>query len=71
MSSHYAFKTQPKGKKEFNNKARWKNMRCWDAFIDGMPNIPLRVIKEKPTLKEKKKWIEKSTTKSRAMLSLI
>ncbi len=46
-------------------------MRCWDAFIDGMPNIPLRVIKEKPTLKEKKKWIEKSTTKSRAMLSLI
>lgn len=68
LSSHYAFKTQPKGKKDFHNKTRWKNMRWWDAFVDRMPNIPLRVIKEKPTMKEKKQWIEKSTTKSRAMV---
>lgn len=68
LGSHYAFKTQPKGKKDFHNKTRWKNMRWWDSFIENIPNIPLRVTKEKPTMKEKKQWIEKSTTKSWAMV---
>ncbi|MGR6899384.1 replication initiation factor domain-containing protein [Rummeliibacillus sp. BSL5] len=68
LASHYSFKTQPKDKKDFHNKARWNNMRWWDKFIEGIPKIPLRIIKEKVTLKTKKKWIEKSTTKSRAMV---
>lgn len=69
LSSHYAFKTQPKGKnKDFHNKARWKNMKWWDEFINNIPKIPLRVTKAKTTMKEKKNWIENSTTKSRAML---
>ncbi|WP_283749663.1 replication initiation factor domain-containing protein [Bacillus mycoides] len=69
LASHYAFKTQPKGKnKDFHNKARWKNMKWWDEFINGIPKIPLRITKAKITMKEKKNWIEKSTTKSRAML---
>ncbi|PGD34036.1 replication initiation factor [Bacillus wiedmannii] len=68
LGSHYSFKTQPKGKKDFHNKARWNNMRWWDKFIEGLPKIPLRVVKEKVTMKTKKQWIEKSTTKSRAMV---
>ncbi|QWH04601.1 replication initiation factor domain-containing protein [Bacillus mycoides] len=69
LASHYSFKTQPKGaNKNFHNKARWNNMRWWDDFINDIPKIPLRVTKEKPTMKEKKHWIEKSTTKSRAMV---
>lgn len=43
-------------------------MRWWDKFIEGLPKIPLRVVKEKVTMKTKKQWIEKSTTKSRAMV---
>ncbi|SEN61773.1 phage replication initiation protein [Paenisporosarcina quisquiliarum] len=69
LASHYSFKTQPKGaKKDFHNKARWNNMHWWNDFINGISKIPLRVTKEKPTMKEKKDWIEKSTTKSRAMV---
>lgn len=43
-------------------------MRWWEAFIEGIPHIPLRIVKEKITLKRKKQWVEKSTTKSRAMI---
>lgn len=69
LASHYAFKTQPKGKKkDFHNKSRWKNMKWWDNFINNVPKIPLRVTKAKTTLKEKKLWVKKSTTKSRAMI---
>lgn len=68
LASHYSFKTQPKGKKDFHNKSRWNNMKWWDEFIKDIPKIPLRVTKAKTTLKEKKQWIEKSTTKSRAMI---
>lgn len=68
LASHYAFKTQPKGKKDFHNKTRWNNMKWWDNFIHDIPKISLRVTKAKTTLKEKKTWIEKSTTKSRAMI---
>ncbi|WP_346730697.1 replication initiation factor domain-containing protein [Lysinibacillus fusiformis] len=68
LASHYAFKTQPKDKKDFHNKARWNNMKWWDNFIHDIPKISLRITKEKTTLKEKKNWIEKSTTKSRAMI---
>lgn len=68
LASHYAFKTQPKGKKDFHNKSRWNNMKWWDKFISDVPKISLRVTKAKTTLKEKKQWIEKSTTKSRAMI---
>ncbi|MDA1758590.1 replication initiation factor domain-containing protein [Bacillus cereus] len=69
LASHYAFKTQPKGKnKDFHNKSRWKNMKWWDEFINDIPKIPLRVTKAKTTMREKKNWIEKSKTKSRAML---
>jgi len=68
LASHYAFKTQQKGKKDFHNKARWNNMNWWDNFIYDIPKISLRVTKAKTTLKETKNWIEKSTTKSRAMI---
>lgn len=68
LSAHYSFKTQPKGKKDFHNKSRWKNMKWWEKFIEGMPEIQLRVIKEKSTLKKKKNWVEQSVTKSLAIL---
>ena len=68
LASHYSFKTQPKGKKDFHNKARWNNMRWWDDFINDIPKIPLRIVKEKRTMADKKLWIEKATTKSIAMI---
>lgn len=68
LSAHYAFKTQPKGKKDFKNKARWNNMKWWDQFIASVPQMPLRTFKEKPTLKQKKHWLETSTAKSLAMI---
>lgn len=43
-------------------------MKWWDNFIHDIPKISLRSAKAKITLKEKKNWIEKSTTKSRAMI---
>lgn len=68
LSAHYAFKMQPKGQKDFHNKSRWSNMKWWDKFIEGMPQIPLRVVKEKSTMKKKSGWIDQSVTKSLAML---
>ena len=68
LSAHYAFKTQPKGKKDFHNKARWSNMKWWDKFIDQMPQIPLRVTKEKLTMENKAHWLDQSVSKSLAML---
>jgi phage replication initiation protein len=67
LSAHYAFKTQPKGKKDFHNKARWSNMRWWDKFIENLPQIPLRVMKEKPTMEKKAKWLNYGVSKSLAM----
>ena len=43
-------------------------MKWWNDFIEGMPRIPLRVIKEKSTMKKKQNWIDQSVTKSLAML---
>lgn len=43
-------------------------MKWWEKFIEGMPEIQLRVIKEKSTLKKKKNWVEQSVTKSLAIL---
>lgn len=68
LSSHYSFKTQYKKKKEIHNKARLPNMQWWDKFIGQVDKIPLRVTKEKLTLSKKKSWIEKSTSKSLAMV---
>jgi len=68
LSAHYAFKTQPKGKTDFHNKARWSNMKWWNKFIEQMPKIPLRVTKEKPTMVQKSQWLNQSVSKSLAML---
>lgn len=68
LSAHYAFKTQPKGKTDFHNKARWSNMKWWHKFIEQMPKIPLRITKEKPTMEKKAYWLDQSVSKSLAML---
>lgn len=68
LAAHYSFKTQPKGKKEIHNKSRLPNMQWWDKFIGSVEKVPLRVVREKMTLSKKKKWIEKSTSKSLAMV---
>jgi Putative phage replication protein RstA len=68
LASHYCFKSKPKKEPNFHNKARWKNMKWWDCFIKAMPEIPLRVIREKPTLSQTKNWLEQSTSKSLAMV---
>lgn len=43
-------------------------MKWWDRFIDGIELVPLKVVREKMTLKAKKNWIEKSTVKSLSMI---
>lgn len=68
LSAHYSFKTQQKGKKDFHNKSRLPNMKWWDKFINDVEKIPLKIVREKITLKEKKQWIEKSTVKSISMI---
>lgn len=68
LASHYCFKSKPKRNPDYHNKARWKNMRWWNQFIKAMPKIPLRVIREKPTLNQTKNWLEQSTSKSLAMI---
>jgi len=67
LSAHYAFKTQQKGKKDFNNKSRWDNMRWWDKFISDIPKFPLRIKKAKTTMVEKENWLSHSVSKSLAM----
>lgn len=67
LSAHYAFKTQPKGKKDFANKSRWSNMKWWDKFIENIPKIPLRTEKEKSTMVEKEKWLQDGVSRSLAM----
>jgi phage replication initiation protein len=68
LSAHYAFKTQSKGIVDCHNKSRLPNMRWWDKFLGGMESIELKVQREKLTLKQKKKWLEKSTAKSLSMI---
>lgn len=67
LGSHYSFKTQQKGKKDFNNKSRWSNMKWWDKFIEDMPKIPLRTMKAKTTMEHKEKWLRNGVSKSLAM----
>ncbi|GEQ62016.1 hypothetical protein VL4N_13780 [Vagococcus lutrae] len=43
-------------------------MKWWRKFIDSVDAIPLRIEREKSTMKQKKKWIEQSTAKSLAMI---
>ncbi|WP_074600175.1 replication initiation factor domain-containing protein [Sediminibacillus halophilus] len=68
LSAHYCFKTQPKKVSDFHNKNRLPTMRWWQKFIDGIEMIPLKVTRDKITLKRKKGWIEKSTVKSISMV---
>ena len=68
LSAHYSFKTQQKGDIDWHNKSRLPNMKWWDAFINNVESIPLKVVREKMTLKTKKSWIEKSTVKSLSMI---
>lgn len=68
LSAHYSFKKQPKNMNDFHNKSRLPNMRWWEKFIDGIESIPLRIKREKLTLKKKKNWIENSTVKSLSMV---
>ncbi|AYK55950.1 MULTISPECIES: replication initiation factor domain-containing protein [Bacillaceae] len=68
LSAHYCFKTQPKKASDFHNKNRLPTMKWWQKFIDGIETIPLKVTRDKITLKKKKGWIEKSTVKSISMV---
>lgn len=68
LTSHYSFKTKPKGSVNYHNKARWANMKWWDNFVGTIPKIPLRVIREKPTFAKKKGWLENYTSKSLSMV---
>lgn len=68
LLAHYSFKTQFKGIVDYHNKSRLPNMKWWDKFVGGIDAIPLKVTREKPTMKKKKKWIEDSTVKSLSMV---
>lgn len=68
LASHYSFKTQVKGKKEIHNKSRLPNMKWWNTFIGEIEEIPLRTMREKPTMSKKKNWVENSVSKSLAMV---
>lgn len=68
LSAHYCFKTQQKKGFDYHNKSTLPNMKWWDKFIDGIESVPLKVVREKMTLKAKKNWIEKSTVKSLSMI---
>jgi phage replication initiation protein len=67
LSAHYSFKTQPKSEKNFHNKARWSNMKWWNNFIENIPQMPLKVVKDKPTMEETAKWLNHGVSKSLAM----
>ncbi|EOO23503.1 hypothetical protein ICM_05073 [Bacillus cereus BAG1X2-3] len=68
LSAHYCFKTQPKGASDLHNKNRLPTMRWWQKLVDGIEEIPLKVEREKLTLKKKKNWVENVTVKSISML---
>lgn len=68
LSAHYCFKTQPKGASDLHNKNRLPTMRWWQKLVDGIEEIPLKVEREKLTLKKKKNWVENATVKSISML---
>lgn len=68
LSAHYCLKRQPKNVSELHNKNRLPTMKWWGKFIEGIEEIPLKVQREKLTLKKKKKWVEHSTVKSISMV---
>lgn len=68
LSAHYSFKTQPKNSSDIHNKSRLPNMKWWQNFIKDIEKVPLKIYREKLTLKNKKNWIEKSTSKSISMV---
>lgn len=68
LSAHYCFKTKPRNPSDFQNKSRLPTMRWWEKFIGDVEAIPLKVTRDKLTLKEKKNWVEKATVKSLSMV---
>lgn len=68
LSAHYSFKVQPKTESDLHNKNRLSTMRWWEKFMNGVEVIPLKITREKLTLKKKKHWVEHSTAKSISML---
>lgn len=68
LSAHYCFKVQPKTESDLHNKNRLSTMRWWEKFMNGVDSIPLKITREKLTLKKKKHWVEHSTAKSISML---
>lgn len=64
LLDHYCFITKPKKASGFHNKNRNSTMKWWKTFIQGIEDIPLKVRKDKITLKKEKGWIEKSAVKS-------
>ena len=67
LNAHYSFKTQQKGKIDYNNKSKWSTMRWWDKFIEDIPKIPLRTEKKKLTMANTEQWIQDSVSKPLAM----
>ncbi|WP_332238485.1 replication initiation factor domain-containing protein [Sporolactobacillus sp. KGMB 08714] len=68
LKAHYSFKTQQKKDMDLHNKSRLPPMKWWTAFVDGIEAIPLKVQREKLTLKKKKNWVEHATAKSVSMI---
>ncbi|QAA23529.1 replication initiation factor domain-containing protein [Sporolactobacillus terrae] len=68
LKAHYCFKTQSKKSGYLHNKNKLPTMKWWTAFVDGIEAIPLKVQREKLTLKKKKNWVEHSTAKSVSMI---
>ncbi len=55
LSAHYSFKSQKKGKIETHNKDWLPTMKWWVKFIGSVEKMPLRIEREKTTLKKKEK----------------
>jgi phage replication initiation protein len=51
-----------------SNKSRWKISKFWERFLNGVGKLPLTEVAPDRTIETRKRWIDKATPRTLAML---
>ncbi|WP_040930796.1 replication initiation factor domain-containing protein [Paenibacillus larvae] len=57
-----------KNKADPDNRSRWKTAPFWEKFLDGVKKLKLTMVAPDKTIETRKRWIEKQTLKTLAMV---
>ncbi|AHD07785.1 replication initiation factor domain-containing protein [Paenibacillus larvae] len=57
-----------KNKNDLDHRYRWKTAPFWEKFLDGVKKLKLTMVAPDKTIETRKRWIEKQTLKTLAMV---